>query len=118
MDEKHLNGADIHKETTREVRPRDYNDPLAQVNFLGHWYSHAEMPLVHQQHEARMLALSKTQREEWLNSEGGRLCVAFYQAFHAYKNYVTQNPRAEANARDIDSKYQPEHALFAMGLRV
>jgi hypothetical protein len=88
------------------------------VGYKGCWYSREEAPLAIQQHARREQAARKARREEWLASEGGKLCLAFYQAFQAYKNHVTQNAQADSNARDMEGKYQEEHALFATGLRV
>lgn len=113
MDDLQTNEAVIHRELAeREIRPRDRRDPLAEVCFNGYMYSREEATELKRRHDARIDALQISMKNEWMASEGGRLCMAFFQAFRAYKDYLEKNMLADYKARDLQENYYEEHELF------
>lgn len=118
MDDLQMNEAVIHRELAeREIRPRDRRDPLAEVCLNGYMYSREEETELIRRRDARIDAMQRENREEWVASEGGRLCMAFFQAFHAYKDYLARNPSANDKARG-GLYYYEEHKLFLTGARI
>lgn len=108
------NGADQVPIEQREIKPRDPSDPLATDVYKGQFYSREERnELTERDSHA---AAVKYDRKSWEKSEGGRLCIAFYDAFRAYEKYLQQFPRAVFNhfgkRRDDD-----EHKVFEQALK-
>lgn len=101
----------------KEIQPRRYDDPRACANIDGFWYAKEEVEQVHRQNAARAAAYEKKQRELWLETEQGKLCMAFYQAFQAYKKYLEQHLYARTR-RDGAALDFEEHKLFEEGLRM
>ena len=119
MDEKQLNGMDIHRELAeREIRPRVKGDPLAEVCYDGQMFSREEVTELKRRHHVSLEANKRSMKNKWLETEGGRLCIAFFQAFQVYKDYLAKNILADPKARDTENNYYEEHELFAMGVRV
>lgn len=96
---------------TREIRPREYGkDPLATCSYMGDWYSEEELA------ELKRRVWQKG-KEDWEKTQHGKLCLAFYDAFHAYKEYLETHPSAHWIPRAAQSDYE-EHELFEEGLRM
>lgn len=95
---------------TREIRPRQEGDPEARRNWNNQWYSEEEYNELRRRY-------SQQGKKEWEKTEHGKLCLAFYEAFHAYRKYLEENAFARrsphGNAVDYD-----EHKLFEEGLRM
>src|SRR5215472_2326308 len=94
---------------TREIRPRDPNDPLATTTYKGQFYSREEAnELVQRESHAKAVEYN---RKSWEESEAGRLCIAFYDAFRAYEEYLQEFPQAVFNdfGKRLDYK---EHLAF------
>jgi hypothetical protein len=94
-----------------EITPRDPGDPKATTRYKGRWYTYEE---------AQQLLSADNYRDmkkQWLDTEQGRLCMAFYEAFQAYKRYLEEHAyarwRPDGAALDFD-----EHRLFEEGLRM
>lgn len=99
---------ELHK-VNKEIRPREKGDPLAQREYNGHLYSEEEV-------KRFRAAYMKDMKSHWLETEQGRLCMAFYKAFHEYKKYVEEHgyalQRRDGGPLDFD-----EHKLFEHGLQ-
>lgn len=100
-----------------EIQPRDYRDPRAKVNILGSLYAPEEVEQVERQNAAREAAYEKKIKAEWLETPQGNLCMAFYDAFQRYKNYLNEHPNAQRRADGADVDFE-EHQLFIQGLRL
>ena len=92
----------------REIRPREKGDPLAR-EYNGKLYSDEEV-------ERFRAAYVKDMKTHWLETEQGKLCMAFYTAFHAYKKFVEEHPYALRRRDGADVDFD-EHRLFQQGLR-
>src|SRR4029077_18113684 len=94
----------------REIRRRDRGDPLATTRYNNLWYTREEVERIRAAHDRDM-------KKRWLETEQGKLCMAFYEAFQAYKKYLEEHPyalrRPDGPAVDFD-----EHKLFQEGLRM
>jgi hypothetical protein len=110
------NGADQGPIQQREIKPRDPNDPLATSTYKGQFYSREEAnELMDREHAART---AKQDREEWVGSEAGHLCIRFYAAFRAYEKYIQEHPYAlhkYYSGKPVDYE---EHKLFEQALRI
>ncbi len=96
---------------TRQIKPREYGrDPLATCNFMGDWYSEEELA------ELRRRMWQKG-KDDWEKTEHGKLCLAFYEAFHAYKRYLGTHQSAHWIPGAAQADYD-EHKLFEEGLRM
>ena len=80
----------------KEIQPRHYDDPRADANIDGFWYAKEEVEQVQRQNARAAAAYEKKRREMWLETEQGKLCMAFYQAFQAYKKYLEQHLQCAA----------------------
>jgi hypothetical protein len=101
----------------KEIKPRDYRDPRANCNIEGFWYAQEEAEQVMRQNEARRTAQAKKLKKEWLETQQGKLCMAFYQAFQEYRKYLEENPQAQASPDGSPLEFE-EHMLFEEGLRM
>ena len=99
----------------KEIQPRDYRDPKAQVNILGFWYAKEEVEQVQRQNARREVEARKKRREKWLETEQGKLCLAFYQAFQEYKKYLEQHLHIPGGAHGAPLDFE-EHKFFEQGL--
>jgi hypothetical protein len=109
MDEKNIQ--------EREIKPRDRRDPLAQVIYNGQLVSREEAKELSRRDDVRREAYKRQLREEWLASEGGKLCMAFFEAFQAYRTYLAENPQAYQLAKGMDGPFE-EHKAFEQGLQM
>ncbi|HKR94402.1 MAG TPA: hypothetical protein VJW55_03525 [Candidatus Angelobacter sp.] len=110
------NGIDQESIETREIKPRHPQDPLATAQYKGQFYTRAEAEeLRRRESEAHYW---KETREGWEETEAGQLCIAFYQAFHAYKNYMEEHPGAIFTPEGPRVDRYDEHRLFEAGLKV
>jgi hypothetical protein len=75
------------------IEGRAENDGKATVNILGKWYAPEEVEQVERQNAARRAETEKKTREAWEATEQGKLCLALYAAFQAYKTYLEKNPQ-------------------------
>jgi hypothetical protein len=100
-----------------KIEPRPYNDPKAEINIDGFWYARDEAEQVHRQNDARRAAHQKKAREQWMQTPQGKLCMAFYDAFQAYRAYLKEHPNA-INRADGPRVNFEEHKLFEEGLRL
>lgn len=101
----------------QEIKPRDRRDPKANFNILGFWYAEEEVEQVHRQNAARQAAYEKDMKDKWLRTEGGKLCMAFYEAFQQYKTHLEEHPPARRRPDGAMVEYD-EHKLFEEGLRL
>jgi hypothetical protein len=99
----------------REIQPRDYRDPKAEVNILGCFYAKDEIEQVVRQNAGRQAAYMKKLHETWLETEQGKLCLAFYEAFQAYRKYLEENAQAQKSPDGSPLEFE-EHKLFEQGL--
>jgi hypothetical protein len=95
---------------TREIKPRREGDPLATRNWNNQWYSEEE----YKELQRRYMQSGK---DMWEQTEQGKLCLAFYEAFHAYRKYLEKNAFARSSPHGHDVDYD-EHMLFEEGLRM
>jgi hypothetical protein len=110
----HEDNKDIRE---REIKPRDRRDPLAQIIYNGQLVSREEAKELSRRDEIRVETHWQQLREEWVASPGGKLCMAFFEAFQAYRTYLAENPQAYRLASGRDGKYE-EHKVFEQSLRV
>jgi hypothetical protein len=95
---------------TREIKPREYGDPLATCNYMCEWYSEEEAAELLRRHWQKG-------KDNWEKTEHGKPCLAFYGAFHAYKQYLQTHPSAQWAPNAARAEYD-EHKLFEEGLRM
>ena len=62
-------------------------------------------------------AYIKEGKDKWAQTHQGKLCLAFYEAFHAYRKYLEENAFARRSPHGHDVDYD-EHMLFEEGLRI
>lgn len=108
------NGSPVEE---KEIQPRHHLDPRANCHIDGFWYAQEEAEQVIRQNERKRAAHAAKRREKWLETEQGKLCMAFYQAFQEYRKYLEENPRAGVGPGGSPLEFE-EHALFEEGLRL
>ena len=108
MNENEMN-TDIR---TREIKPREYGrDPLATCKWTNQWYSEEE----YKELQRRYIQKGK---DVWVwTVVHGKLCLAFYEAFHAYRKYLEEHAFARQSPYGGAVGYD-EHKLFEEGLRM
>jgi hypothetical protein len=107
MNENEMN-TDIR---TREIKPRERGrDPLATREWTNQWYSEQE----YKELQRRYIQAGK---DKWEQTKHGKLCLAFYEAFHAYRKYLEEHAFARRSPHGHDVNYD-EHKLFEEGLRM
>jgi hypothetical protein len=103
---------------TRDIRPRrHYDDPQATTEYRGDWYSAEEVAELNRRFEASQAAYIRENREKWEKTPQGKLCLAFYDAFHAYKKYLEDHQYAIRGPNGAKVDYD-EHKLFEEGLKL
>src|SRR5215472_1444347 len=115
------NGSDNEPLETRKIKPRNrWEDPLATTDYRGSWYSVEEVRELERRFEESQKNYHRKLRKGWEESEHGKLCLAFYAAFHAYKKYFETHERAKwvPNGPIMDAAEYDEHELFKEGLRL
>ncbi len=96
---------------TREIKPRERaKDPLATHEWTNQWYSEEE----YKELQRRYIQAGK---DKWEQTEHGKLCLAFYEAFHAYRKYLEEHEFAIRSPHGHKVDYD-EHMLFEEGLRM
>jgi hypothetical protein len=80
-------------------------------------YSQAEVDELYRKRAERTAAYLRDQRERWLETPQGKLCLEFYRKFQEYKEYLEANPAAARRADGAEIQF-PEHKLFEEGLEV
>lgn len=108
------NGAEQVPIGQREIKPRDPNDPLATNTYEGQFYSREEAnELIQRRSHAKAVQYD---RRSWEESEAGRLCIAFYDAFRAYEKHLQKFPHAVFNhfGKRVD---HAEHKAFEQALK-
>jgi hypothetical protein len=114
MNENEMN-TDIR---TREIKPRERGrDPLATTFYKDNWYSAEEAEEMERRFKVWQTAYVKEGKDEWEQTHQGKLCLAFYKAFHAYRKYLEENEFARRSPHGYDVDYD-EHMLFEEGLRI
>ena len=109
------NGVDRGSIKTREIKPRDPNDPLATATYKGQFYSREEVnELIDRENAART---AKEDREKWEESQAGQLCIAFYEALRAYEKYIQENPSALRKYYTGKQVDYDEHKAFEQALK-
>jgi hypothetical protein len=98
------------------IHPRKQGDPRAIVNILGQWYAPEEVEQVERQNAARRAEFARKTRDAWQATEQGKLCLALYAAFQAYRAYLEKNPHARMTIWGSEVEFD-EHKLFEHGLR-
>ena len=106
MNENEMN-TDIR---TRDIRPRQQGDPKAERNWNNQWYSEEEVAELQRRYR-------QAGKDKWEQTEHGKLCLAFYNAFHAYRKYLEENAFARRTPHGYAVDYD-EHKLFEQGLRM
>jgi hypothetical protein len=101
----------------KEIQPRHHMDARADVNVEGFWYAKEEVEQVLRQNERKRAAYKKKLRETWLETEQGKLCMAFYQAFQEYRQYLEEHLYAQVSPDRSKLEFE-EHKLFEEGLRM
>ncbi|MGC2695225.1 MAG: hypothetical protein WA738_05480 [Candidatus Angelobacter sp.] len=102
----------------REILPRDKgSDPKATHLFQNQWYSEEEGAELERRVKVKHQAYIQECREKWEQTEHGKLCLAFYAAFQAYKTYFQSHPGARYTPYGWAVDYD-EHKLFEAGLRL
>jgi hypothetical protein len=99
------------------IEGRADNDGKAIVNILGKWYRPEEVEQVERQNAARRAESGRKTRDAWEATPQGKLCLALYEAFQAYRAYLEQNPHARRTIWGSEVAFD-EHKLFEHGLRV
>jgi hypothetical protein len=99
------------------IEGRADNDGKAIVNILGKWYRPEEVEQVERQNAARRADSDRKTRDAWEATPQGKLCLALYEAFQAYRAYLEQNPHARKTIWGSEVDFD-EHKLFEHGLRV
>ena len=99
------------------IHPKPHTDRRATANVEGKWYYPEEREQVERQNDARRAETAKKTREVWEASPQGKLCMALYEAFQAYRTYLEQNPHGRQTMWGSRVDYD-EHKLFEHGLRV
>jgi len=103
---------------TREIRPRRrHEDPQATTEYNGAWYSAEEVAELKRRFKVSQAAYIKENRDKWEQTPQGKLCLAFYDAFHAYKKYLEENKYAIQTPYGSKVNYD-EHKLFEEGLQL
>jgi hypothetical protein len=118
MNENEMNQIPIEQ---REIKPRNrWEDPLATTEFQNQWYSVEEATELQRRFEVKQAIYRKELRKTWEESEHGKLCLAFYEAFQAYKRYFESHESAQWVPRGprVDCMDYDEHKLFSEGLRI
>jgi hypothetical protein len=115
MDETTAGNENLLKE--EEIQPRHHMDPRAEVNILGFWYAKEEVEEVKRQNARQQAAYAKKLRETWLETEQGKLCMIFYQAFQDYRKYLEKHLNAQRSPDGSALEFE-EHRLFKEGLRM
>jgi hypothetical protein len=123
MEENGQNGAEVpNKFNGIEIKSREKGDPLAQVCWHGPGgellVSREEAEELTRRAHLRADALKKQQKEKWLASAGGQLCMKFWNAFREYEDFLQENPEARQMAMGWNAQYYDEHKLFEEGLKV
>jgi hypothetical protein len=106
---------------TREIRPRNrWEDPEATTEYQNEWYSAEEVAELKRRFAVGQADYRQQLRRGWEESEQGKLCLAFYDAFHAYKKYLETNKHARCvpNGPFLDAAKYNEHDLFKEGVRL
>lgn len=70
------------------------------------------------QQKLRAAAYLEKQREEWVKTPQGKLCVEFYRKFQEYKQYLESQPPSAWKRGDGGPLEFVEHQLFEHGLKV
>jgi hypothetical protein len=115
-----MNGSEMEDKKDireREIKARERDDPLAQVIYNGQLVSREEARELSRRDEVRFEANKPRLREEWLASPGGKLCMAFFEAFQAYRTHLAENPQAWNMAKGLDGTFE-EHKVFEQSLRL
>ena len=116
-----LHGIDEGPIERRKISPRNRReDPLATTEYKGDWYSAEEAAELERRFKVEQKNYSNKLRKGWEESEHGKLCLAFYAAFQAYKKYVETHEAAKwvPHGPILDSMQYDEHELFKEGLRL
>src|SRR5438270_14062622 len=123
MEQNGQNGTEVpNKFNGIEIKSREKGDPLAQVCWHGPGgkllVSGEEAEELTRRAHLRADALKKQQKEKWLASVGGQLCMKFWNAFRDYQDFLQENPQARHMAMGWNHEYYDEHKLFEEGLKV
>jgi len=114
-----MNENEMNKDIqTREIKPRERGrDPLATTCYNDNWYSAEEAEELKRRFKVWQAAYRKEGKDKWEQTHQGKLCLAFYEAFHAYRKYLEENKFAIRSPHGHDVDYD-EHKLFEEGLRM
>jgi hypothetical protein len=92
------------------------NDGRAIVNIHGRYYRPDQVEQVERQIAARRAEFQRNTKEKWAETPQGKLCLALYEAFQAYREYLEKNPHARNTMWGAKVNFD-EHKLFELGLR-
>src|SRR5215472_13470366 len=117
-----MNANEIENELKRRtIQPRKrWEDPLATTEYQGEWYSAEEVAELERSFRESQRNYNRELRKGWEESEHGKLCLAFYEAFQAYKKYFDTHEAARRvpDGPMMDAAEYDEHELFKEGLRM
>jgi hypothetical protein len=112
------NGVNQGPIETRRIEPRDrWRDPLATTQFQNQWYTAEEAAELQRRFDISQAVYRKQIRDNWERSPQGQLCLTFYRAFLAYKEYLEKNERGRWTPDGPIVSYE-EHKVFEEALRI
>lgn len=108
-----LKAAERPRRNIESVRIDLYHGPTVCIG--GLYYpaeDEAEARLQYEERQEQRLSLD---REAWVASPQGKMCLDLYQKFMEYKTFLEKNPWAKRHRNGAEIEY-PEHLLFADAL--
>lgn len=112
-----MNENKIHPGKQKQIESKPFGTP-GTIHFDNGWYYPDEIEAAkQQQREAMQAAYRQEIKDKWLATEQGKLCMAFYEAFQAYKEFLEQHEYARRRPDGAALDFE-EHKLFAHGLRL
>src|SRR5215471_12528420 len=112
-----MNEDEIRQGQQKQIDSKPFGTP-GTVHFNNGWYYPDEIEeLQEQQQEAMQAEYRKEIKDKWLETEQGKLCETFYEAFQAYKRFLEQHEYARRRPDGATLDFE-EHKLFAYGLRM
>jgi hypothetical protein len=108
-----LKAAEKPKRNIESVRIDLYHGPTVCIG--GLYYPAEDEAEARLQYEERQEQRLRLDREAWVASAQGKMCLELYQKFLEYKAYLEKNPSARRHRDGAEIEYS-EHRLFADAL--
>jgi hypothetical protein len=105
--------ADRQRRQVESVRIDLYHGPTVCIG--GLYYPAEDEAEARLQYGERQEQRRRLDREAWVASPQGKMCLELYQKFMEYKAYLEKNPWARRHRNGAEIEY-PEHLLFADAL--